>query len=322
MAEFIFYRTFYPELEKDTPVTVGFESVNRYLLDRIRGFTRVWMHSGNWWNLKPEERTPTRIIKSLKRLMKVCNVSGLMGLNIPPRYHSEYYDIWNYPKEVRYRALKRSLELTIELRELLDVDIPLYCCFEVGRLDDALEWYERALEEGFERLGAGFAGFLKGRPLPGAYEHIVEVIIASKAVGGEKVEFHASGIGSLKLLALIYYIGATSADGSTPIRAALANRTVYNLEGRGFRVDELKSWYCDCSFCREKKPEEILKLFKKSYSVRVVHNSTVWNEFIERMTRAREEGVYEEFLSKVLKGRIYPRILRYARDLLKKFNLY
>ena len=321
MRRFIFYRTFYPALSKATPVTVGFERVNKYTLTKIKGYEHVWLHSGNWWNLRPEERTPPRILTALRRLVKVCNVDGLMSLNIPPRPYGKYYDIWNYPKELRYEALNKSLRLSLKLKEILDLDVPLYCCYEIGRLDDALEWYEKALEAGFTEFGAGFAGFLKGRPLPQAFEHIVEVIIAARAVCGTDIKFHASGVGSLKLLALIFYAGATSADGSTPIRAALANRIVYDLKGKAFRVDEISTWSCECSFCTNREPQELISLFKESYEARVLHNSVVWDEFIKRMREAYKRGTYESFLKNLIKSKVYLRAYEHAKRLLRKFEL-
>ena len=321
MRRFTFYRTFYPVLNKDTPVTVGFERVSRRILAEIKGYKHVWMHSGNWWNLKPEERSPSKIISSLKKLAKVCNVDGIMSLNIPPRLYGKYYDIWNYPRELRHEALENSLRLSLELRELLDLDIPIYCCYEVGRFDDALEWYKRASEVGFTEFGAGFAGFLRGRPLPQAYERIVEVIVAARVACGSDIKFHASGVGSLRLLALVFYVGATSADGSTPIRAALANRTVYDLRGKAFKVDEIKTWSCECGFCEGRKPRELIDLFKKSYSARVLHNSIVWDEFIRRIIEVYNEGTYEDFLESLMKSRTYLKAYRYAKELLRKSKL-
>ncbi len=322
MRAFVFYRTFVPVLSKDTPVTVGFERVSPSLLSRIRGFKHVWMHSGNWWNIPASRRTPDRLLDSLRKLAKVAKVEGFMSINVPPLRVRKHYDIWNYPQEIRYAALQRSFELALEIRDKLDLEVPLYCCYEVGRFDDAYLWYGKAAEAGFDRFGAGFAAFLMGRPLPQAYERIVEVIIAARAACGYKVPFHASGVGSLRLLALVYYAGATSADGSTPIRAALALRTIYDLSGKGYRVDRLREWHCSCSFCKNYSPKELASLMRNNYKARVLHNSEIWNSFISRMIKAYEEGRFEEFLHKVLAGsKAHMRAYLHAKSLLKKYHL-
>jgi len=319
MKGFTFYRTFVECLPREVPVTVGFEHVRQSLLKRIRGFCRVFMHSGNWWRLSKESRIPENLVKAYHKLSEVCRVEGVMSINVPPKRIGKYYDIWNYPVGVREEALEKSLEYADTMRRLLR-GVRLYCSYEVGTFEDALKWYCKALERGHEALGAGFAAFLMGRPLPGAYERIVEVIVAAKVAGGWEVPFHASGVSSLRLLPLIYYAGATSADGSTPIRAALSYGVVFNERGVGVRVSSLKEWNCKCPFCSQYKPSELITMFRENYRARVLHNSHLWDSRIRRIVEAAQENRLEEFIASYASRPIL-RALDRARRLKKEHGL-
>jgi len=319
MRSFTFYRTFVEYLPKDTPITVGFEHVRPALLRKVKGFSRVFMHSGNWWRIPAESRTPENLARAYRALSGACRVEGVMTINVPPRRVRESYDIWNYPAEVRREALERSLEYADAMRRLIR-GVRLYCSYEVGTFDDALEWYRRAVERGHVALGAGFAAFLMGRPLPGAYERMIEVVVAAKVAGGEDVPFHASGVGSLRLLPLVFYAGATSADGSTPIRAALSYGVVYNERGVGVRVSALREWSCSCPFCSQYKPSELIEMFRRDYRARVLHNSSLWDVRIREMVEASEEGRLEDFI-KSYASKPLLRALEAARRLRRRHGL-
>jgi len=81
LNSFTFYVTFHPKAcPPEQPITIGFERVTTSLLNSIKGYRRVFMHSGNWWRLSERIRTPSRILSSLRKLSEVCNVEGFMSI--------------------------------------------------------------------------------------------------------------------------------------------------------------------------------------------------------------------------------------------------
>ncbi len=315
----MFYRTFVEFLPESTPVTVGFEVVKPSLLDRIRGFEKVFMHSGNWWHLSDSARSPQNLYRSYLKLKSTCHVDAIMSINVPPKIFGGRYDIWNYPRKVRWSALEESLRRSMKLMELVKGEVPVYCCYEIGTFNDAIEWYGRAREAGFQFYGAGFAAFIMGRPSLEAFKHIIDVVVGAKHVLGFEAPFHASGIGSLKLLAILYYLGVTSADGSTPIRAALSYGFVYDEKGRSYRVRDLKKWSCRCEFCSQYSGSELIKMFKEDYRSRVLHNSYLWDLVLSEMVEASREGKLEKFISNLIgDSRIMVKVYDYAREMKRK----
>ncbi|RLF22742.1 MAG: hypothetical protein DRN15_08220 [Thermoprotei archaeon] len=317
MNSFTFYVTFHPKAcPPEQPITIGFERVTTSLLNSIKGYRRVFMHSGNWWRLSERIRTPSRILSSLRKLSEVCNVEGFMSINIPPKVDIQNYDIWNLPKEIRERALKRSLEYADILLQS-SPKTTLYCSYEVGTLEDSMKWYRIALEHGHVAFGAGFAGFLMGRIRVEAYKRMIEVIVGARSVIGDK-PFHASGVASLKLLPIICYAGATSADGSTPVRVALAMGQVYDITGKAHGVLRLERWNCTCRMCSE-YGREIIKLLKDDYNLRVRHNIEVWNENLAVMNEALREGRLEEYITRRIgRSPLLRKTFEYARELRRR----
>ena len=58
-------------------------------------------------------------------------------------------------------ALEKSLKYADTMLGLKRVDVPLYCSYEVGTFEDAVEWYGKAIEHGHTHFGAGFGVFFK-----------------------------------------------------------------------------------------------------------------------------------------------------------------
>jgi len=285
LNSFTFYVTFHPKAcPPEQPITIGFERVTTSLLNSIKGYRRVFMHSGNWWRLSERIRTPSRILSSLRKLSEVCNVEGFMSINIPPKVDIQNYDIWNLPKEIRERALKRSLEYADILLQS-SPKTTLYCSYEVGTLEDSMKWYR--------------------------------IIVGARSVIGDK-PFHASGVASLKLLPIICYAGATSADGSTPVRVALAMGQVYDITGKAHGVLRLERWNCTCRMCSE-YGREIIKLLKDDYNLRVRHNIEVWNENLAVMNEALREGRLEEYITRRIgRSPLLRKTFEYARELRRR----
>ena len=149
---------------------------------------------------------------------------------------------------------------------------------------------------------------------------MIDVIVGAKYALGVNTYFHASGVGSLKLLLLLFYLGVNSADGSTPIRAALSYGFVYDENGKSHRVRDLKEWSCTCAFCSQYSSSELVRMFKEDYTSRVLHNNCLWDLIIDRMIEAYEEGVLEEFIYKFLKdSKLLLKVYEYARRMKRKY---
>ncbi len=319
---FKFYRTFVPQLPKNTPITLGVEHITASNLRRVEGYEHVFLHSGNWWNIPESARTPSKIYSAYLKLSKVCNVEGVMSTNIPPSRRDTKYRIWTYPKEVRREALEKSLRYALELKELMGdkADI-IYCSFEVGTYEDAYEYTRRAYEYGFRRFGIGAAGFLMGSgTMFEPYKQLIDVVVAMRSAIEPKDYVHVSGVGSLKLIPILYYLGVNSCDGSTPIRAALSMGIVYDVEGNQYRVRELNEWRCDCPVCSRYDPRSAAELLKRDYSARVLHNSYIWDKVIERVEIANRESMLEKFLESYLsRSRLLFKVFLYAKHVKSKY---
>lgn len=105
--------------------------------------------------------------------------------------------------------MKESLRRSLRLKELIGEEVAIYCSYEIGTFEEAVEWYRKAYDLGFRYFGAGFAAFLMGRASFEAYKHMIDVIVGAKHALGYNVPFHASGVGSLRLLGILHYLGVT-----------------------------------------------------------------------------------------------------------------
>jgi len=235
-----------------------------------------------------------------------------MSVNISPTTDEK---LWTMPEGLRKKALDESLENANWMKENLDLDTRLYCSFEVGTMQDASRYYNMAVEAGHTAFGAGFGLFLRPATLIPGQQQMCDVIASARSIIGD-APFHCSGVSSLNLIPIIYYLGATSCDGSTPVISGTAYGSVYLESGRSMKVSDIKAWSCKCFVCKDEK--NIISLLKKSPEHRVRHNIQMWFRVIRGMVRAKHEGELVEFIGervKKTKSKILNQCWEYAKTL-------
>ncbi len=288
--EFTFYRTVYPKIETDDPITIGYNDTTPKVVDYVKKYPGPqFIHSGNFWKIPKEKRTPKAVLEGAEKLY-TPNTEGIMSVNISPTTEEK---LWTLPEGLRIQALDESLKNANWMKDNMDLDAPLYCSFEVGTIKDATKYYNMAQDAGHDAFGAGFSLFLRRKTLIPGQQQMCDVIASARSIIGD-APFHCSGVSSLKLIPIIYYLGATSCDGSTPVVNAAAYGTVFNLLGKSVKASDIKEWTCQCCVCRDEN--NIIKKLKKSIEYRIRHNIQMWFMTIRGMVRAKHEDELIEFI--------------------------
>ena len=310
--EFTFYRTMYQNIKTDDPITIGYDKATPKVIEYVKDYPgQQFIHSGNFWNIPEEKRTPQAVLEGAEKLC-TKNTEGVMSVNISPTVDEK---LWTMPEGLRKRALDKSLENANWMKENMDLDTLLYCSFEVGTMQDASRYYNKALEAGHTAFGAGFGLFLRPATLIPGQQQMCDVVASARSIIGD-APFHCSGVSSLKLIPIIYYLGATSCDGSTPVLSATAYGSVIDELGESISASKLTAWGCQCHVCKEEK--DIISKLQKSPEYRVRHNIQMWFRTIRGMVRAKQEDNLVEFLGERVrksKSRVVNQCWEYAKTL-------
>ncbi|MFX0103770.1 MAG: hypothetical protein ACFFCS_29680 [Candidatus Hodarchaeota archaeon] len=280
--------TLYRNIEKPLPATIGYNAT-KSLISFLENYKAPqFIHSGNWWNIKPEKRTKEVVLdKSIELTNKFT--SGIMSMNVQPG-NNQYYWIEDEKNESH---LQVCLDNAIWARDELErrgVDIPLYCTLQPSTVEMARRWFQKALDDGFNHLSMGVSEFLRSPKY--RKEGIKRVLSITREIAkiskGKDHSFHLSGFMSFNLLPIVAILGATSTDGSTPVQSGLAYGTIFFPNGKGMQVNKLieksaeNEWNCGCAHCKDKTKEVIFNSFKDRH-VRVQHNLNLWEGLVNRI---------------------------------------
>jgi len=306
---FLFYRTFLPSLyELDDPVVLSFDNTafSRTYDGNETGMPRHFIHSGNFfsrpYSIKPELRTKERVLRLQEKLIN-AKTDGFITLNVPVSCEIKT-PIWEYAKEIRVKALEKSLKAALWAGAVAKRPDLLYAGFEAGTYNDALYIFDKAWNANFTRLSAGFGLFSRFAKFR-AEDRIkqFEVLAAYNRLLRElgDMDFHASGGSALNVLELLAYSNVSSADGSSAVLAGLAYGSVLTTSGRLIRANKLEEWKCDCDFCASKSPRDALTELKCSPEARVKHNIHVIRSSETRINEALKDNAIAELTEERLK---------------------
>ncbi len=297
--EFEFFTTFTPMLIGGFPVAVGCDKASKRLAERLKGYDGIqFIHSGNPWAIPKEKRTKEWVLAKAEMLVNERTV-GIMSLNVPPSY--KRFDHWNLDRDLRELSAKACLENADWMLKHKKVKVPLYCTIYVSSFDESRRWFKVAIESGHEAFCSGVAEFLMvPKFIKEGMLKIVEVAFGARSVLSD-LSFHLSGVASLNLLPILRYVGASSCDGSTPVRSALAQGVVYDRYGKAHKAADLANWTCDCTFCKARSKEETLKSLKLSPVFRLHHNVTIWKELVEEIKGCEDRRELAELIQERMK---------------------
>nr|MDO8083879.1 hypothetical protein [Candidatus Sigynarchaeum springense] len=322
---FTCFYTVYKDTRVIVPVTIGYDvspSIAPWLASRS---APQFIHSGNWWNIKPEKRTREIV---LNRQLALVNehTAGLMSTNVQPGNDPMYWI--NNEKEEDYlqQCLDNANHARDEARSR-GTRVPVYCTLQPATKRAAEAWFQRAIDAGHTHLCMGVSEFLRSpRYRNEGTRRILEITCVIKQLLGKKGGFvHLSGLTSYALLPVVAALGATSTDGSTPVQSALAYGTVFFPgTGKGMSASALwegresTTWNCPCHSCNGRAKEASLRAFMDPVE-RVNHNLDVW----ELLVKEINEQVLKDPISwyaKQEKGLSSPskKTWRISMDLLEK----
>ncbi len=321
--DFRFISTFHAKVNQpDLTITVGYNQSTPKMIKLLNEYKGdSFIHSGNWWNIKPETRTREVVLEKQEQLWIKGKTIGFMSCNIPASF--ERADYWNMPQKARIKAIEKCLENADWALEHVKNQVPIYCSLEVCTHDEARKWFREALDRGHTHFCRGVAEFLsKPKYRKEGLLKVFEIVIGARSVLGDK-PFHLSGTASPYLMPIFCYLGVSSIDGSTPVTSALGRGTVYDKFFRGHKVREIKEWSCDCSFCSQFSEKEVIKNFNEDNVGRMLHNLELWKKNVKEIQECHDrtelrqliENRIEETGSKYLK-----RQWERAIDLLTKLN--
>jgi hypothetical protein len=299
---FQFYRTFVPKLSQlCDPVVLSFDNttfVKSYTLDPA-ATPHHFIHSGNFFSQpyvkKPELRTKERILHLQEKLINK-RTDGLMTLNVPVNgdLTTPY---WKHVEADRLKAIEASLEAAVWTKENTKRPDLLYAGFEVGTYRDASYIFKKAVNADLTNLSAGFGLFsrqakyrrkdrLKQFEVLAAYDQLSREF--------EGTRFHASGGSALNVLELLAYANVTSADGSSAVIAGLAYGSVLTATGKLIKANKLAQWECNCEFCSDSRPSDVVKELQRSAEARVRHNVYVVRFSVARINDALANNTIAE----------------------------
>ncbi|MBN2153723.1 MAG: hypothetical protein JW839_19860 [Candidatus Lokiarchaeota archaeon] len=293
MAFTCFY-TAYKEARAAVPVTAGYDA-SPGIASWLRSCPAPqFIHSGNWWNIKPEKRTREVVLKRQAALVNDHTV-GLMSMNVQPGNDPLY---WVHGDEEggHMQACLDNANFARDEARSMGIRAPVYCTLQPATSRNAEAWFQRAIDAGHSNLCMGVSEFLRS---PGhrneGTRRILEITRVVRQLLGKKSGFiHLSGLTSYHLLPVVAALGATSTDGSTPVQSALAYGTVFFPgTGKGMSASALwegrasLEWDCPCSSCRSRPKEASLRALMDPVE-RVNHNLDTWEllvrEINERVT--------------------------------------
>jgi hypothetical protein len=286
---FTCFYTAYKEALIFVPVTAGYDAnpgIAAWLASRA---APQFIHSGNWWNIKPEKRTREVVLNRQLALVNEHTV-GLMSTNIQPGNDPLYW-MNNEKDESHLQACLDNATYARDEARSRGIQVPVYCTLQPATARAAEAWFQRAIDAGHVHLCMGVSEFLRSpRYRNEGTRRILEITHAAKQLLGKKSgSIHLSGLTSYNLLPVVAALGATSTDGSTPVQSALAYGTVF-MPGTGkgtsasalWEKRESAGWECPCDSCRARSKEEALRAFMDPVE-RVNHNLATWEGLVREI---------------------------------------
>lgn len=321
--DFNFYMTHYMKINDDMPIVIGYEHYSPKKVEFLKKYEgKQFIHSGNWWGLDPKKRTKEKVLENQEKMFIERKTIGFMSMNIPASLTRP--DYWNMPKKTREKAIAACLENATWALNNNNVKTKIFCSLEVTTYQESVTWFKKAMNEGHEAYCRGIAEFLRDpKYRKEGLKRVIEITISARKIL-EDYPFHLSGIGSLYLMPILAYLGATSLDGSTPITSALARGTIYDENGKGFKAGSLKSWKCKCHVCNDYNEKEMINLFNKDRHFRVLHNIEIWRNEINKIKSCHDRNELKEMIEnsiKTKKSKYFERTWNETNELLKKFNM-
>ncbi|MHA1379393.1 MAG: hypothetical protein ACTSRG_13530 [Candidatus Helarchaeota archaeon] len=320
--DFTFFMTHYTKINDTMPVVIGYENYSRRKVEFLEQYKgKQFIHSGNWWGIDPKKRTREKVLENQEKMFFRGKTIGFMSLNTPASLTRE--DYWNLSEKIRVKAINKCLENANWALEHIKVNTKIYCSLEVTSYKESVEWFKKAKEQAHNAFCRGIAEFLRQPKFrKDGLKKIMEITIGARKVL-ENFPFHLSGTGSLYLMPILAYLGATSLDGSTPITSALARGTIYDKNGKGFKVRSLKSWKCNCNVCKNFDEKKMINLFNENNHYRVLHNIEMWRNEIQNIKDCKDRSELKEYIEnsvKTKKSNYFKRTWEMAKEMLKKFN--
>jgi hypothetical protein len=279
---FTCFYTAYKEAHIIVPVTAGYDANAGMAAWLASLASPQFIHSGNWWNIKPEKRTREIV---LNRQLALVNkyTAGLMSTNTQPGNDPLYW-VNNEKDESHLQHCLDNANYARDEARSKGIPVPVYCAIQPANARAAETWFQRAIDAGHLHLCMGVSEFLRSpRYRNDGTKRILEITNTIKQLLGKRVGFiHLSGLTSYNLLPVAAALGATSTDGSTPVQSALAYGTVFIPgSGKGMSASALwekresAEWECRCDSCRARPKEEALRSFMDPVE-RVNHNLATW----------------------------------------------
>ncbi|MHA1383380.1 MAG: hypothetical protein ACTSR3_06460 [Candidatus Helarchaeota archaeon] len=320
--KFDFFMTHYMKINDTMPIVIGYEMYSPKKVEFLRTYKgKQFIHSGNWWSLDPKKRTKEKVLENQEKMFFEGKTVGFMSLNTPASLARE--DYWNLSEKIRLKAIKTCLKNANWVLEHKNVKTKIFCSLEVTNYKESVDWFKKAKEEGHEAFCRGIAEFLRQpKYRKEGLKRILEITIGARKVIGDS-PFHLSGTGSLYLMPILAYLGATSLDGSTPITSALARGTIYDKNGKGFKVRDLKSWKCKCKVCNEYGEKKIIELFNEDNHFRVLHNIEMWKNEVNNIRSCKDREELKEYIKNSIttkKSNYFKRTWEMTQEILKKFS--
>ncbi|NMC05172.1 MAG: hypothetical protein GYA24_08175 [Candidatus Lokiarchaeota archaeon] len=307
---FTCFHTVYKEATIVVPVTIGYDaspSVRPWLASRD---APQFIHSGNWWTIKPGKRTREIVLDRQLALVNTHTV-GLMSTNVQPGNDPLYW--LNDDKEEKH--LQDCLDNANYARDEAKsrrVSVPVYCTLQPASARAAEAWFQKAIDAGHRHLCMGVSEFLRSpRYRNEGVRRVLEITrVIKRLLGAKSGAIHLSGLTSYNLLPIVAALGATSTDGSTPVQSALAYGTVFwPGSGKGTSASKLWEqresigWNCTCEKCRARPVADTLRSFQDP-AARVDHNLATWEALVHEINESITRDPSSWFASR--KGKLPP----------------
>lgn len=320
--DFDFFMTHYMKINDTMPIVIGYENYSPKKVDFLKKYDgKQFIHSGNWWGIDPAKRTREKILENQEKMYIEGKTVGFMSMNGPASL--ERVDYWNTSERNREKSILNCLENANWALEYKAVKTRIYCSMEVTTYEESIKWFKKAIEEGHEAFCRGIAEFLRHpKYRKDGLKRVMEITIAARKVL-EDYPFHLSGTGSLFLMPIFAYLGASSLDGSTPITGALARGTLYDEMGKGIKAMSIKSWNCKCNVCKKYDEQEIIKLFNEDSHFRVLHNIEMWKKEMNKIKACKDCEELKEMINnsiEIKKSKYLNRVWEEAENLKLKFG--
>ncbi len=321
--DFDFFMTHYIKINDVMPIVIGYENYSPKKVEFLKKYQgKQFIHSGNWWGIDVKKRTKEKVLENQEKMFIKNKTIGFMSMNVPASLKRP--DYWNMPKKTRERAINSCLENANWVLKNKNIKTKIYCSLEVTTYQESMSWFKKAMDAGHEAYCRGIAEFLRSpKYRKEGLKKIMEITIGARNIIGDN-PFHLSGTGSLYLMPILAYLGASSLDGSTPITSALARGTIYDKNGKGFKASSLKTWKCECDVCKEYSEKEIIRLFNTDRHFRVLHNIEIWRNEINKIKSCHDRNELKEMIEnsiKTKKSKYFERTWNETNELLKKFNM-